>query len=320
MEAYPQAQMMLPPGEEMPVQLIHTAAAVLEHSDISGDLKALALDLRRTGFPSEEYPNAVQLLIDAIRSTAPDTTDDDVSALVAAGEVMREAASEADHAGAPAATAAQVTSVEPHGEVRVVRLEAGTAVAYSPGQVIPVMSPQQPGVWTGLVPALPFNQFGQLEFHLPSDAPIGAEIAPGDWLTLGSPRGGVRDSDAERLLIVAAESGFAAAKALVFALLERPQPPEVHLVAGALEPDGLYDTAALDALASTQDWLDVTWVVESRIGTTLEQVVSGVGTWWGRDVIVCAAEERADRIAHTLQAAGAGEVQTVAHDATPEWF
>lgn len=309
-EAYPQAEMMLPPGEEMPPILLRAALAVLERpaEEVRDELKALALDLRRTGFPAEEYPNAVQMLIDEAGADAPELSE--------AAELMRETASQADFAGVPAATAAQVTSVEHRGEVQVVRLEAGTPVPYAPGQVIPVMSPNRPGEWTGLVPALPSNQLGQLEFHVPDEM----QLQPGDWLTLGAARGGVRGDVDRQLLLVAAEGGFAAAKALVFHYLEQTDPPEVHLVVGASGPEGFYDTAALDALAAAQDWLDVAWIAQSRVGAPLEQVVSGAGMWWGREVIVCANEERAVSLAAALEVAGARDVQTVAPDAAPEWF
>ena len=309
-EAYPQAEMMLPPGDEMPPILMRAALAVLERpaDKVRDDLKALALDLRRTGFPAEEYPNAVQMLIDEAGADAPE--------LIQAAELMRNAASQADVAGVPAATAAQVTSVERRGGVQVVRLEAGTPVPYAPGQVIPVMSPNRPGEWTGLVPALPSNQLGQLEFHVPDEM----QLQPGDWLTLGAARGGVHGDVDRQLLLVAAEGGFAAAKALVFHYLEQTDPPEVHLVVGASGPEGFYDTAALDALAKAQDWLDVAWIAQSRVGAPLEQVVSGAGMWWGREVIVCANEERAVSLAAALEVAGARDVQTVAPDAAPEWF
>lgn len=312
-EAYPQAEMMLPPGDEMPPLLLRAALAVLERpaEEVRDELKALALDLRRTGFPAEEYPNAVQMLIDEGADAEADRT-----ALSDAAELMRDTASQADYAGVPAATAAQVTSVAHHGEVQVVRLEAGTPVPYSPGQIIPVMSPKRPGVWTGLVPALPSNPLGQLEFHVPGDIPL----EPGDWLTLGAARGGLREAVDKQLLLVAAEGGFAAAKALVFHCLEQPDPPEVHLVVGAREPGEWYDTAALEALAKAQNWLDITWIAQSRVGASLEQVASGAGMWWGREVIVCAQQERAVSLAAALESAGAQDVQTVAPDAAPEWF
>ena len=312
-EAYPQAEMMLPPGDEMPPLLLRAALAVLERpaEEVRDELKALALDLRRTGFPAEEYPNAVQMLIDEGADAEADRT-----ALSDAAELMRDTASQADYAGVPAATAAQVTSVARHGEVQVVRLEAGTPVLYSPGQVIPVMSPKRPGEWTGMVPALPSNPLGQLEFHVPGDIPL----EPGDWLTLGAARGGLREAVDKQLLLVAAEGGFSAAKALVFHCLEQPDPPEVHLVVGAREPGEWYDTAALDALAKAQNWLDITWIAQSRVGASLEQVASGAGMWWGREVIVCAAQERAVSLATALKVAGAQDVQTVAPDAAPEWF
>lgn len=322
LEAYPQAERMLPPGERMPEILLRAAAAVLERSpgELRDNLRALALDLRRTGFPAEEYPATVQLLIDAFGSATEHDADlsdlSDLSSLAEAAEIMREAASLADHAGVPAATAARVTSVEDRGGVQVVRVEAGTPVIYSPGQVLPVMSSARPGEWTGLIPAIPSNPLGQLEFHIPGDL----AVTPGEWLTLGAPRGGLRDVVATQLLVIAAEGGFAAAKALVFHYLDEPEPPAVHLVVGAGDDEGLYDTVALDALAATQGWLDVTWIVESRVGAPLEQVVAGAGMWWQREVIVCADAERASSLASSLEMAGARDVQVIAHDAAPEWF
>lgn len=325
-EAYPHAPMMLPPGERMPQMLIDATTWLLSHSPIetTDRLRAIALDLRRTGFPAEEYPNAMQLLGDAIRTVAEDTgaevgagAEDPTSALVAAGEVMREAASQADHAGVPAASAAQVTSVDDRDGVQIVRLEAGTRITYAPGETLPVMSPEAPGVWTGLIPALPSNPFGQLEFHIGTDTVASTDlaVAPGAWLTLGAARGGLQGFVDKQVLLVAAGTGLAAAKALVFHWLECGERPEVHLVS-----DVTYDRAALDALAGAQDWLDVSWVVESRLGVPLEQVVSGPGMWWGRDVIVCADQARAAAITGALEEAGAENVQVIAHDATPEWF
>lgn len=316
-DAYPHATMMLPPGECMPQSLIDATTWLLTNTpedttELPGEarqrLRAIALDLRRTGFPAEEYPNTVRMLADEIRA-AGDVGD--LPVLDAAAEVMREAASQMDHAGVPAASAAQVTGVDECDGVKIVRLEAGTRITYAPGETLPVMSPAAPGAWTGLIPALPSNEFGQLEFHIGADTDLA--VAPGAWLTLGSGRGGLQGVVDKHVLVVAAGTGLAAAKALIFHWLEREDRPEVHLVS-----DATYDRAALNALAAAQDWLDVSWVVESRLGRPLEQVVSGAGMWWGRDVIVCAGEERASRLRDAVD--GAKNVQVIAHDAVPEWF
>lgn len=316
-DAYPHATMMLPPGERMPQSLISATTWLFTNvpEDITElpeearqRLRAIAFDLRRTGFPAEEYPNALSLLADEIRA-AGDVGD--LPVLDAAAEVMREAASQMDHAGVPAASAAQVTGVEDHDGVKVVRLEAGTRITYAPGETLPVMSPEAPGVWTGLIPALPSNEFGQLEFHIGADTDLA--VAPGAWLTLGSGRGGLQGFVDKQVLLVASGTGLAAAKALIFHWLECEERPEVHLIS-----DATYDRAALDALAATQDWLEVSWVVESRLGAPLERVVSGAGMWWGRDVIVCTGEDRATQLSDAVD--GAKNVQVIAHDAVPEWF
>ena len=316
-DAYPHAAMMLPPGECMPQSLIDATTWLLTNvpedttelpEEAMQRLRAIALDLRRTGFPAEEYPNAVRMLADEIRAAGE---VGDLPVLDAAAEVMRDAASQMDHAGVPAASAAQITGVDDRDGVKIVRLEAGTRVAYAPGETLPVMSPAAPGVWTGLIPALPSNEFGQLEFHIGADT--GIDVEPGAWLTVGSGRGGLQGVVDKQVLMVASGTGLAAAKALIFHWLERGERPEVHLVS-----DATYDRAALDALAAAQDWLDVSWVVESRLGAPLERVISGAGMWWGRDVIVCAGEDRAAQLSDAVN--GAANVQVIAHDAVPEWF
>ena len=69
-----------------------------------------------------------------------------------------------------------------------------------------------------------------------------------------------------------------------------------------------------------RSWLDVTFVAESRLEVPLEQVVAGAGMWWARGVIVCADEGRAAGLKAALEAAGARNVQVIAHDAAPAWF
>ena len=267
---------LLPEGAVlMPQLLIDAATWILTHCPtpdlppgVVRRLHAWALDLRRIGFPSAEFPTVAGMLADVAEF---DTNARAV--ILAAAEEMRRAAADADEAGIPAASAAQVMEVNRDGAhrhgraskrgggdagVRVVRLESGMPVDYLPGQVLPVMQVGRQGVWRGLAPAMPSNSLGQLEFH------VDGEIDPkvGSYLTLGAARGPSPALDGKRALIVASGSGLAAAKSLVFALLERETRPQVHLIVAAESPADFYDLPAFAVLAKAQDWLEVTRAVE----------------------------------------------------------
>lgn len=335
--AFPQARGMFAEGAtQMPQVLLDATEFTLKNShgteireDVAKRLEELALDLRRTGFPSHEYPQAADLLVQAGQYS-----DEEAATLRAAGEIMAKAAGEADLAGVPAASAAQVISVEHHGAVSVVRLEAGTPVHYLPGQALPVMQAGRPGVWKGLAPALPENSLGQLEFHVAGELEPEFLAQEGGWVTLGSGRGPGASISSAGVLIVAAGTGLAAAKALVFDVLERAERPQVHLVVGARTQAEVYDAATFAALAASQPWLDLTWVVEDgsasaweaaglpdvrRLFAPLEQAVAGAGVWWGREIVVCGANERARAIAQAMRANGASEIAVLAHDAELEF-
>lgn len=332
--AYPQAPGMFPPGATaMPRWLLEAAAWTVANVGETGwdgvvdkQLREVALDLRRTGFPSQEYPAAAAMLAQLVGGQAGDV-------LRRAGEVMAKEAMAADLEGQPAASAVQVTELFRHGDVTVVRCEAGASVAYEPGQSLPVMQVGRQGVWRGLTPALPANSFGQVEFHVDGELDAQA-LAPGEWLTLGSARGEVAQLGQGGVLLVADGTGLAAAKCLVFDLLERPEKPQVHLVVGARRQEDVYEVATFAALARAQEWLDLTWVVEH--GTTedwrganlppvrhlyapLAQAVAGAGIWWGRQIVICAHDERAQEVAGAMRAHGAPEPVVLAPDAGFDW-
>lgn len=196
------------------------------------DLPSLASDRRRLGVPAESYADIIHeielALPRACRFNSVDLAPEEIRALneqAAAGlREMAEAARDADLAGVPPATAAQVTGVLP----LFVPAEAGTAatapgwavyleapapVEYLPGQSLPVLRPDAPvdphgdQLWDELAPALPSNEFGQLVFFLlPGATAPGAEAAAplaaaaagaasvrvprvGEFWTLGHPRG-----------------------------------------------------------------------------------------------------------------------------------
>ncbi|WP_291313970.1 hypothetical protein [Corynebacterium sp. UBA2622] len=280
-------------------------------------LHAAALDLRRFGFPPEAYPTFAEVAGRVLADTVPAPADEMGRATwvinAAAAEMAREAAA-ADLAGIPAATAARVVSVDgrgPGGRVKVVRLEASMPLGYRPGQCVPVMHVDRRGEWTTLAPALPSNPYGQLEFHVTDELPAGV----GDYVTLGAARGPVvACGEGDQLVIVAAGTGTAAAKALVFGFLEQEARPRVHLVllpGGAGSVDAGYDTEVFGALAHLHPWLRVTQA-ESPEVLALDLV-------GGRRVAVCGPSKSVGTLAHSLRGSGAAEVIELASDAPADW-
>lgn len=193
-------------------------------------LHTLALDRRRLAVPAESYEELIEPLGAALRYVF---WIEDPEAVAATHESMAEklremaaAAREADLAGIPPATAAQVIGVRPvagrPGAEGVednkgtsvggagadggwaVYLEAPVPLDYAAGQTLPVLAggavpatpaasgsgpasaPEAEPEWLELAPAIPANDFGQVVFFLPPGTP-----APetGQLWTLGHPRG-----------------------------------------------------------------------------------------------------------------------------------
>ena len=316
-------------------------------------LRTWALQLRRTGFPASEFPRAAQIYIDVLTELLGHPVDDELADAIHRGaSTMQEASEKADLDGIPPASAAQVMSVTEASAsagsasataTRIVRLEASTPIKYASGQVIPVMQANRQGVWHSLAPALPPNELGQLEFHVRDEL----DVEVGDHVTLGTAYGPVpfpaNDGAAasrERVALVADGTGLAAAKAMLFELMERAHKPQVELIIGVEHEDEFYDLPTIAALASSaaaRDWLTVTCVAEQvmdpesaeapavcdglrRVWVGLETLVSATGTWWGRRLILCGSTARCTLLSDALREAGAPAPLVIAPDAEPEWF
>ncbi|STC68941.1 hypothetical protein [Corynebacterium pilosum] len=311
--------------------------------ELTARIQGMGVDHRRHGFPSETYDLFGLLLGDAIA----ETIGDDLpaarvdAAMTVVGRICSEmsaGAAEADAQGVPPANAAQVTAVEHAADgVNVIQLEAGMPVDYEAGQQVPVMPMQRRGEWLNLAPAVPPNRFGQLELHVPDDIPV----EQGEYWTLGAARGDVSLDPARDALLVGVGRGVAAVKALVFNLLEQAERPKVHAVLAAERSTQLYEVGTFAALATTQDWLTVTPVVESvdsvdfvdaeskdaraaeltPVALPVTLVVSGVGMFWGRQIILCGPEEATTAIKDALLKAGAEEadIQLVTPTGPDQW-
>lgn len=328
-EQYPQAAMVFPEGAtEVPQVLVDATSftlAATQESESAGaaipeatliPLREWALDLRRTGFPASEFP-AVAEIVGGVVGV-------DTQVLVRAAREMERVSREADEAGVPAASVAQVTSVAQDGSAWVVRAEASAAVGYAAGQALPVMRAGNQGVWWALAPAVPPNRFGQLEFHLD-----GPDVQVGDYLTLGAARGPAVRANRPKMLLVAVGTGWAAAKSVVFGLIEERIRPEVHLVLCGDNADDFYDTRTINSLADSQVWLQVTRVAPTpgefgessakAIWVPGSAFVSAPGTWWDHQIVLCGKGAEVAEYREALEAAGASGILTCATDAAVQF-
>ncbi|WP_087117418.1 ferredoxin reductase domain-containing protein [Corynebacterium urinipleomorphum] len=221
-------------------------------------LSPAALDRRRLGLPPESYEELVDPLGEALLRALWDRAGDiePIWEEMAQGlYTMADTAREADLAGIPAATAAQVmgvTELEATGSsnsggaesgLLAVHLEAPMPVDYLPGQSLPVLVPGpygERGEWHELTPALPSNRFGQLVFYVPTwwRCP---EV--GEYWTCGNARGEqfVFPDQGE---VDATGSRLAGVRAAVLGGVDK----RVELVVDVREP-------ALTSLAGAVDWL-----------------------------------------------------------------
>lgn len=264
------------------LQLVPALADVLERTPLTGEVPPHMLRHvaghghrhRRHAFPPEAYEPFAEALSRALADVAtgihPATVAAAERALRQVCAEMAEAARQQDLAGVPPAHLATVTHVERRSRrISVVHLETGTPVDYLAGQTIPVTASYLPGVWRMLSPALPPNDYGQLEFHVQAidngiASPLLSAPRVGDHWTLGAPVGALTVTDGQPLLLIAHRSGFAPLRAIVFDLLQRGGPvPPVHLVIAAEYPGELHDLTSLHNVSRAVSWLSITVVAEN---------------------------------------------------------
>ncbi|MFF0428053.1 globin domain-containing protein [Streptomyces sp. NPDC004520] len=150
--------------------------------------------------------------------------------------------------------------------VAVLRVRTAEPFPYRAGQYTRIESPLLPHTWRPYSVACAPRTDGELEFHIRRTGPGGvsdalvAHTRVGDLLRLGPAQGSMTLDDGltRDVLIVAAETGWATAKALLDELaMRRPCGRSAYLFLGARTPDDLYDTTALAELETRHPWLRV---------------------------------------------------------------
>lgn len=165
-------------------------------------------------------------------------------------------------------------------DLAVLRVRTAEPFPYRAGQYTSIESPRLPHAWRPYSIACAPRADGELEFHVRGTGSGGlADVlvkrtGVGDALRLGPPQGTTTLDDAPApegsgtgdeardVLLVAGDTGWATAKALLEEqVLRRPPGRTVHLFLGARTLDDLYDTAAVAELERRWPWLRVVPVI-----------------------------------------------------------
>lgn len=321
--------------------------------------RTLGRDYRRFGFTPDSFTalgTATALTLRELCQDLPFETELFAERAVATTtKEMARIAQEAIDAGEPASIGATVVEVEKRSRrFYVVRLQADSELSYFPGQHVPVTADYLTNTWRFLCPAIPSNQWGQVEFHIQvddDDNPLRllATSRPGDRWSIGTGRGdfGQRlfgaDTASEStagsataaepdaplvpvdkpndLLFIAYGTGLAPLRAMMFELMNQTHPPRLHFFIGAEYPGELYELMGLWNFAAACPWLSVVpvttnkedawWVQGTEAsrpprGLHLTQVgmmadiVTSVGAWADRDVLIAGPEQMARDIRRAL--------------------
>lgn len=338
------------------VELADACAWVLERTPRTGALtpeildrlRRLGRDHRRYGFPADIYPAFAAALRHGLHTLQVPAPDAASRALESVCKVMADAARKTDALGAAPAWSAEVLGVQRRTRhISVIRLEAGIPVPYRAGQHLPVTTTYLPGVWRVLSPALPPNDFGQLEFHVRilENSDISQLLAlpkPGDYWLFGTPRGELQVSGERDVLMIAHGTGLAPLRAILFDMLTWEDRPRVHLFVAAGYPGELYDLMGLWNLAVVSSWLSVVPVVEHTedawwVGATEDsraprglhlqetgqvgELVSSYGAWADREVLVAGDPEGVHATVAALIAGGTPveHIQAEAWEPADDW-
>ncbi|MEU7103770.1 globin domain-containing protein [Streptomyces sp. NPDC046215] len=202
--------------------------------------------------------------------------------------------------GEPPAWQATVTSHEIRRPgLAVLRARPHEPYPYRAGQFASVASPLLPQAWRQYSLACAPRPDGELEFHVRlagrggvSEALVSRTRA-GDTLRVGPADGPMTlDDELTRdVLLVAADTGWAAAKALLEELAAHHKDRRaVHLFLGARDASGLYGTESPAEMERRRPWLRVTPVIGEGPGADrygpLADAVARHGDWSGHIAFV----------------------------------
>lgn len=343
------------------VDLAPALAWVFERTPMSGTLQSatrrrlaeLGRSHRRHGFPAHVYPMFAASLEAGLEifDLTPRVHAAAVKTIKAVCDTMAHAAAEADQQGVPPAHSGEVVAVEhPNRFTTVVKLETGMPVDYAAGDALPVTCDLLPGKWVLLTPAVPSDDFGQLEFHIHNcgdNSHLLSTTRVGDRWIMGNPRPGFLPdaADTDRV-IIAFGTGWAAAKAWLLELVNsttaqgHQEPPAatcVYVVADS--PGLLYDTEFQTNLDTLAPWLnlqhiirradDDRWLRAQPLSATTHPLVSDDpiatvvddGPWFEFDMVLVGAPKDVKAGADQLREVGfpAADIQAYPWAIPEQW-
>jgi NAD(P)H-flavin reductase/hemoglobin-like flavoprotein len=307
-------------------------------------LAQLGRDHRKYGVAPAHYATLREALLSTLRKALSDRWDrrlgEAVTDVVDLVVGVMSGAADAE-TSPPFCDGTVLEHLRPTRDISVIRLQMDHALAYHPGQYVPVHVPQWPHRWRYLSPAIPADADGYIEFHIRSvpggmvSTAIVGEARPGDRWRLSNPHGAMRiDRDGGDVLMVAGSTGLAPLRTLIMDLTRFGENPRVHLFFGAKYPCELYDLRTLWEIASTNPWLSVTPVSEHNFDPPwaadypdvtpprglhvrqkgmLPEVVTRYGNWSDRQILLCGRPEMVRATKSALLAKGA-PAERIQHD------
>nr|WP_245670274.1 2-polyprenylphenol hydroxylase [Corynebacterium crudilactis] len=351
----PQSRGHFPTDDDLThISIAETLSALLDGTGKEGEVdegtlaffQEAALDARRFGIT----PDMLKALGEAVRTELLELCSDlpfenvlfAERAIAATSAASIQAVREAEEADIPASFRAEVVEVEKRSRrFTVVRLQAEQQLPYSPGQYLAATADFLPNTWRYVCPSIPSNEWGQVEFHIQSDADettgLLATSRPGDKWTLGPGRGdfgkGKTDSGKD-LLFISHGTGLAPLRAYVFELMNQAAPPRLHFFVGADFPGELYELMGLWNFAAASPWLSVVpvsthehddwWVQATEAsqpprGLHLHQtgpmakIVTQAGAWADREVLIAGPESWARDVRRAMIRRGtpAAQIETL---------
>jgi NAD(P)H-flavin reductase/hemoglobin-like flavoprotein len=346
----PHFRALFPATMEMQRERFMTAVAFMldnldSHDHVVKFLEQLGRDHRKYGVEAEHYPAAGRALLASLRAytgAAFWTDSIDAAWRQTIGLIVDSMAAGAAGDEFPAVwEAAVVGHRRVLDDLAVVRLQSDTPIPYEAGQYVPVMIPQRPRLWRYFSPAIPSNQYGEIEFHVRKvrggwvSPSVVNETRVGDRWTIAAPLGGLRvDHDSGRdVLMIGCGTGIAPLRAQVMEMAQRGLNPRVHFFVGGHYPSDLYDVGNLWQLSLSNPWLTVIPVCESdtspwwnsqaasepppgmhrRLIGPIGEVVAGLGAWSDRQVQIAGSPVMIRATVAALTSAGTPAAQ-IQHD------
>lgn len=333
----PSLRGLFPASMEMQRErLVAAIQYILDTLDTPGQtekfLEQLARDHRKFGVEAEHYEPASRALHAALHEYIGDafwTDSIDAAWRQVMTMIATSMAAGAASDGFPSVWAATVVGHQRVlDDLAVVRLQSDLPVPYEAGQYVPVGIPQRPKMWRYYSPAIPSNQYGEIEFHVRKirggwvSPSIVNETEVGDRWTIGAPLGGLRvDQDSHKdVLMIAGGTGIAPLRAEVMEMAQRGINPRVHLFVGGQYPCDLYDIDNMWQLSLSNPWLTVIPVCEvdtnpwwnplpvadlpngmhRRMVGPIGEVVARLGAWSDRQVQIAGSPAMIEATANAL--------------------